>query len=221
MIAEKDKCKKCKGEKTVKEKKTLEVFVSKGMKNGERIAFSGEADEAPETTPGDVIVVLQQQEHHTFKRDGPNLFLKKSITLLEALTGFHFSVTHLDGRTLLIRSEDGGVVKPGDVKAVRDEGMPQHKNPYVKGSLYVEFDVEFPAPGSLTPEAKRVLASVLPKADTSMEETNGNVGEGVEEVTLQTVDIHAERQKFEQQHKEAYEEDDDTGGRHQAGCRTQ
>ena len=45
-MAEKDKCKKCKGEKTVKEKKTLEVFVNKGMKHGERIVFTGEADEA-------------------------------------------------------------------------------------------------------------------------------------------------------------------------------
>lgn len=46
VMAEKDKCKGCKGEKTVKEKKTLEVFVSRGMKHNEKIVFSGEADEA-------------------------------------------------------------------------------------------------------------------------------------------------------------------------------
>jgi hypothetical protein len=41
-----DKCTSCHGEKTVKEKKTLEVHINKGMKHGEKIVFRGEADEA-------------------------------------------------------------------------------------------------------------------------------------------------------------------------------
>jgi DnaJ family protein A protein 2 len=45
-IKDKDKCTTCKGEKTTKEKQTLEIHVAKGSKNGERIVFSGEADEA-------------------------------------------------------------------------------------------------------------------------------------------------------------------------------
>jgi DnaJ family protein A protein 2 len=46
VIADKDKCTSCHGEKTVKEKKTLEVHINKGMKHGEKIVFRGEADEA-------------------------------------------------------------------------------------------------------------------------------------------------------------------------------
>ena len=46
VIAEKDRCKKCAGQKTTKERKTLEVFITKGMKNQEKITFNGEADEA-------------------------------------------------------------------------------------------------------------------------------------------------------------------------------
>ena len=46
MIAEKDRCKKCNGDKTTKEKKTLEVFITKGMRHSEKITFNGEADEA-------------------------------------------------------------------------------------------------------------------------------------------------------------------------------
>lgn len=45
-IAEKDKCKSCHGDKVIKEKKTLDIHIIKGMKNGEKIIFSGEADEA-------------------------------------------------------------------------------------------------------------------------------------------------------------------------------
>lgn len=45
-INDKDRCTHCKGEKVVQEKKVLEVIVEKGMQNGQRITFPGEADEA-------------------------------------------------------------------------------------------------------------------------------------------------------------------------------
>lgn len=45
-ISEKDRCPQCKGEKVVQEKKVLEVVVEKGMQNGQKITFPGEADEA-------------------------------------------------------------------------------------------------------------------------------------------------------------------------------
>jgi DnaJ family protein A protein 2 len=116
QISEKDRCTTCSGERTIKEKKTLEVFVTRGMRHGERITFKNEADESPDATPGDVVVVLQQVEHPTFKREGANLFTKRSITLIEALTGFNFLLTHLDGRVLRVQSEPGMVVKPGQTK---------------------------------------------------------------------------------------------------------
>merc|ERR1711988_1149747 len=62
-ISEKDKCKTCKGKKVNKDRKILEVNVEKGMKNGQKVKFSGEADEAPDTIPGDVVFVVQEREN--------------------------------------------------------------------------------------------------------------------------------------------------------------
>lgn len=45
-IKEEDKCKNCKGKKVVKDKKILQVYIDKGMRHGQKIVFSGEADEA-------------------------------------------------------------------------------------------------------------------------------------------------------------------------------
>ena len=45
-ITDKDRCPSCKGEKVSQEKKVLEVHVEKGMQNGQKITFPGEADEA-------------------------------------------------------------------------------------------------------------------------------------------------------------------------------
>ncbi len=86
-IAESARCKACKGQKTVKEEKVLEVYVNKGMRHGETIVFKGEADQAPDTIPGDIVVKLEQKPHALFRREGPHLFYKKTISLMEALTG--------------------------------------------------------------------------------------------------------------------------------------
>lgn len=63
MINEKDRCRKCEGHKVCKETKVLEVHVDKGMRHGQKITFTGEADQAPGMEPGDIVLVLQEKEH--------------------------------------------------------------------------------------------------------------------------------------------------------------
>lgn len=46
VINERDKCPLCKGNKVSQEKKVLEVHVEKGMQQGQKIVFEGQADEA-------------------------------------------------------------------------------------------------------------------------------------------------------------------------------
>lgn len=173
---------------------------------------------------GDVVVVLEQQPHATFKRDGHNLFHKHSLTLLEALTGFSFPLQHLDGRVLMVKSDAGSIVKPGDVRALKEEGMPQVKNPYVRGNIYIEFDVVFPDAKQLSEASKKVLKTVLPPAP-SHADTMSDAGTP-EEVTLISVDFEAEKRRFEAQAREAYEEQEEEEGGHggrggQPQCRQQ
>ena len=97
MIKDKDKCKNCNGKKVVKEKKILEVQIDKGAPDQEKYVFHGEADEYPGIEAGDVIIVVQEQAHDTFKRKGADLLLEKEITLLEALTGVDFVLNHISG----------------------------------------------------------------------------------------------------------------------------
>jgi DnaJ family protein A protein 2 len=129
------------------------------MQNGQRITFQGEADEAPDTVTGDIVFVVQQKDHPKFKRKGDDLFVEHTLLLTEALCGFQFILTHLDGRQLLIKSSPGEVVKPGQFKAINDEGMPSYQWPFMKGNLYIHFSVEFP--DSLTPEQCKDAGSSL------------------------------------------------------------
>ena len=69
----------------------------------------------PDTVTGDIVFVLQQKDHSKFKRKGDDLFYEHTLSLTEALCGFQFVLTHLDNRQLLIKSNPGEVVKPGNI----------------------------------------------------------------------------------------------------------
>jgi len=163
VIKSKDRCKKCQGNKIVDEAKILDVFIDKGMQHGQKLVFKEEGDQQPDVIPGDVILVLQQKEHPIFKREGDDLIIEKKITLLEALCGFKFTITQLDGRVLAVKSKEKEIIRPGDIKSVEREGMPQHKNPTVKGDLLIKFDIEFPPDGSISSAAIKALSQSLPK----------------------------------------------------------
>jgi DnaJ family protein A protein 2 len=218
IISEANRCKTCKGNKTVKEVKTLEVFVEKGMRNKEKVTFTGEADQAPGTTPGDVVIILDQQKHPMYRREGDHLFYKKTISLLEALVGFKFVVDTLDkdGRQLLVMPEPGQVVKPGSTMAIRDEGMPARRNHTIRGTLYIEFDVQFPSPDEMDDNMRSKLADLLPNPP----KRGPTEAKQVEEVTLEEVNMEQELRSHEQDRREAYDEDEEEGGQ-QASCRTQ
>lgn len=128
----------------VSEKKTFEVVVEPGMKDGAKIVLRGEAGcSEPGLTPGDVVLVVQQREHELFKRlpNPADLLIEKHISLRQALCGCSFAVKHLDGRTLHVATSPGQVIKPHSFQVVSDEGMPVHGRPFVKGNLYINFDV--------------------------------------------------------------------------------
>jgi len=201
VIKPKDRCTVCSGNKVVAENKILEVFIDKGMQNNQKIVFTGEADQAPDTIPGDIILVIQQKLHEHLKRDRDDLIMEKTIKLAEALCGFEFFVQHLDGRKLVIRSHLGEVIKPGDVKCVENEGMPHYKSPFEKGRLLIKFNVEFPATGSLNPDHFKLLRNLLPRGEALPTGLTAD-----EEYTLTDPQISRNNQEGRRRMREAYDE---------------
>ena len=55
----KDRCTRCKGDKTVEEAKVINVTIPKGIREGEKIRFAQEGDQSPGVTPGDIVVVVK------------------------------------------------------------------------------------------------------------------------------------------------------------------
>jgi len=182
VIDAKNRCKKCLGKKVSDETKILEVIVDKGMKDGQKVTFPGEGDQQPGVETGDVIIVIQVQQHDRFTRQGDDLHMKLSVGLTEAICGFKIPIQHLDKRELLVTNNPGMIVEPGCKRVILSEGMPRNRNPFEKGNLYIEFTVIFPEDGIIPIEKLASLEKMLPERPTPMEYDRS--AEDVEEVNL-------------------------------------
>lgn len=221
VINERDRCTQCRANKVILEKKVLEVHIEKGMRNGEKIVFDGQADEAPDTITGDIIFLVQEKKHSRFERKHGDLHVKHNLSLTEALCGFQFALTHLDGRQLLIKSNPGEVIKPGQCKAINDEGMPHHERPFMKGRLYIHFNVNFPDSGLFSPEQCRTLETILPQKPSGRL-TDMEIDE-CEETNMHDASKEEVNRKQRQQARrhEAYDEEDEDDEDDDAGPRVQ
>eukprot|EP00199_Chlamydomonas_sp_CCMP681_P000879 CAMPEP_0119104064 /NCGR_PEP_ID=MMETSP1180-20130426/2374_1 /TAXON_ID=3052 ORGANISM="Chlamydomonas cf sp, Strain CCMP681" /NCGR_SAMPLE_ID=MMETSP1180 /ASSEMBLY_ACC=CAM_ASM_000741 /LENGTH=447 /DNA_ID=CAMNT_0007088733 /DNA_START=11 /DNA_END=1354 /DNA_ORIENTATION=- len=209
-----DVCGKCAGKCLISEKKTFEINIEPGMKQGTKITLRGEAGcSEPGLAPGDVVLVVVQKEHDYFKRIGIDLVFEKKISLKEALCGLVVHMKHLDGRSLRVTHPPGKVIKPDSFYCVRDEGMPVHGRPFQKGNIYVHFDVVFP--DELEPSTVAALQGALP-AQSVGENGHMDVDADHEDVMsgfLYVDNIEDElraRQKLGKGHGgEAYDDDED------------
>ncbi|KAG8740794.1 hypothetical protein FRC10_003903 [Ceratobasidium sp. 414] len=168
-LKEKDRCKKCKGNKTVQERKKIEFTIRKGTEDKARVTLAGQGDQEVRcgryrprystlTRPGHSL---------TFERSGADLFVTVHITLSEALTGFNRVIlTHLDGRGIRIQSSPNKIIRSGDSVKIINEGMPFY-NSSKRGDMYVMYEVDMPDDEWLNNLDKEALNQLLPpkKAD--------------------------------------------------------
>lgn len=175
IIAIKDRCKTCKGEKTVLQesnKRTiLKVNIKKGMYDGQKIVCKGAGHQEPELQPGDFIVILRELKHDVFKRVDQDLMMTMQLQLVESLCGFQKVIKTLDNRNLVVTNLPGEVVKHNSFKCILGEGMPLFKNQSEKGRLVIQFLVEFPEqipPLNIITELKNYLLP-RPRVDISID----------------------------------------------------
>ena len=62
---------------------------------------------------GDVAIKFNVEPHKRYERKGADLYIKRKVSLYEALTGTTFSVDHLDGKKLMISTAPNEVINPG------------------------------------------------------------------------------------------------------------
>lgn len=202
-------CKSCTGNKTTKERKILEIHVEKGMEEGHKITFRGEGDQEPDVEPGDVVIVLIEKKHDVFQRKDQELIMEMDIDLVDALCGFKRSVNTLDDREIIVTAIPGEIIKHGDVKMIRGEGMPYRGNPFEKGNLIIKFNVNFPTATWANSVEMDKLRALLPAPTVPEAEMHDDA----EEVMIEDFAPNTNRGN------QAYDDSDDEGA--QGGQRVQ
>lgn len=150
-------CIKCKGAKGINIKRHVDCYVRPGTQTGTSITFKNESDWIADCNDvGDFVVFINaKNDEGVFKREGNNLIMKKTITLLEALTKTEFYFKHLDDRVIKISHDE--VIKPNQKMIVKGEGMQGQMD---NGDLIIIFDLVFP--NTLEKDRSKYLVKILP-----------------------------------------------------------
>ena len=123
------------------EEETLYIQIPKGADNNEIIVLREKGNSINATLKSDVKVFIKVTNDTPLVRSGLDLIFKKNISLKDALCGLSFDLPYINGKTYKINNDVGSIIQPGYRKVIPDMGMERDN---VKGSLVIEFNVEFP-----------------------------------------------------------------------------
>ena len=164
-------CRRCNGTGLERKKETIRVHIPAGVENGMQITVRGEGHAAPRGgVNGDLLIVVEEQAHSQFKREGENLFYTRVISVTDAILGCELTIPCLDGPYKL--KLDAGT-QSGTVQHLRGKGMPS-VNGYGKGDLYVKILVWIPRKlrGADKEAVEKLAASSAVKPDPSRDDKN-------------------------------------------------
>jgi len=95
-------------------------------------------------------MIVEIKPHDDFVRVGADLYMKKKITLLEALTGVKSTFVHLDGTITNLESAEGDIIGFGEKRILPGLGLPFFGDISRHGNLIIEFTIEMPKKNSLS-----------------------------------------------------------------------
>ena len=148
----KDKCRDCHGDGIVKSEESITINIPAGVQDGMQLAMHGQGNAAPRGgIAGDLIVLIEEQEHELFERQDANLYYNAFITFSQAALGAAIEIPTLSGK-VKIKVDPG--TPSGRVVRPRGKGLPV-VNGYGRGDLLVSLNVWVPK--DLNKEEKKML----------------------------------------------------------------
>jgi DnaJ-class molecular chaperone len=123
------------------ETETIYVTITKGIDDGELILLKDKGNVLNETCKGDIKIFVKIENDSIFKRVGLDLVLEKSINLKDALCGFSFEITYINGKSYTLNNNAGNIIPHGFRKIIPNMGLERENH---KGNMIIEFNVQFP-----------------------------------------------------------------------------
>ena len=145
-------------ENDVKREETETIYIPspRGVDNNEIIILREKGNILSENNKGDIKVFIKIQNDTEFIRNGLDIILNKTISLKNALCGFVFDMTYLDGRNFKINNNVGNIIANNHHKVIQGLGMKRDEH---IGNLIINFTVTFPE--KLSEEQIEALQKIL------------------------------------------------------------
>ncbi|MDG6973477.1 MAG: molecular chaperone DnaJ [Nitrososphaerota archaeon] len=136
-------CKDCRGKGTVERRRKIRVMVPGGIEDGYTLRLRGEGNAGESgLPPGDLYVAINVVPHEIFVRRGSDVYVEKSIGIVEATLGTEITVPTLYGDVTL---EIPHGTQPGERFQIKGKGLPKFGAwGRGTGNEYVTVSVEVP-----------------------------------------------------------------------------
>ena len=136
-----NKCSSCKGEGRVYGEETVIIDIPAGVQEGMQLSISGKGNAGERGgSPGDLIVLIEEEQHAQLHRDGLNVAFDLHISFPDAVFGTQVEVPTIDGKAK-IKIPPG--TQSGKIFRLKGKGFPQ-VNSYEKGDQLIQVNVWTP-----------------------------------------------------------------------------
>ncbi|HEY1872399.1 MAG TPA: molecular chaperone DnaJ [Chitinophagaceae bacterium] len=147
-----NKCTVCKGEGRVYGEETVNINIPAGVQEGMQLSLSGKGNAGERGgSPGDLIVLIEEEAHKDLQRDGLNVAFELHISFPDAVFGTQVEVPTIDGRAK-IKIPPG--TQSGKIFRLKGKGFPE-VNGYGRGDQLIHVNVW--TPQNVTHEEKEAL----------------------------------------------------------------
>jgi DnaJ-class molecular chaperone len=121
----------------VKENKIIQLSLSEKLQDKHQFRYKYAGNQIVNGELGDFIVTLNYVEHNIFTIQKSNLIIYRTISLLDAITGYKEDITHPSSRIINIDTT-GDIINPYDDYTLKKMGMTSSHD------LFIKFKIIFP-----------------------------------------------------------------------------
>lgn len=147
-----ERCNVCGGEGRVMQEEVIPINIPAGVGDGMQLSMSGKGNVPVRGgIPGDLLIVIEEEEHELLKRDGNNVVFDLYINFVDAALGTSIEVPTIEGK-VKIKIEPG--TQSGKILRLRGKGI-KEINGYNKGDQLIHVNIW--TPKQLSKDEKEIL----------------------------------------------------------------
>lgn len=137
-----------------RQEEVIPIKIPAGVTDGMQLSMSGKGNEVAGGIPGDLLILVEEVEDDTLKRDGNNVIYDLYVTFIDAALGTSIEVPTIDGK-VKIKIEPG--TQSGKILRLRGKGIKSVEG-YGQGDQLVHVNVW--TPKKLNSEEKEALEAL-------------------------------------------------------------